>query len=82
MKFDFLQFVIYFGVFLSEQNNTCISSFYPIYATGKHNSNEMIVGFIFSFQSIGLFFSSFYAGKIMSKTPESRKSLIVWGLVL
>ena len=74
-KPDWLLLVIYWGIFVSNQNNSIISSFLPSYAISYVDIDETLVGIIFGVFSVGVFASSMVAGKIMNK--KGRKKLLM-----
>lgn len=81
MKIDYLLVCIYYGIFVSNSNNTIISSFLPQYAEEEFGIGESITGIIFSTHSIGLFCMALLVGKMMNE-KGMKKKYFIYGLIL
>jgi MFS family permease len=78
-SFDPLLAILLYGVFVSNMNNSQISSFFPQYSEEKFNINETIIGVIFASYSIGVFGTSLAIGAHMNHKGV-KKIMLILGL--
>ena len=79
MKFDLLIFIIYYGTFLCNSNESYVAAFLSDYMDQEFEIKESIMGVVFALNSLGELSASLALSKLLKTRFLTRRQMLLIG---